>query len=104
LSGDLRDRLVALAPGVDPEKVGDALDATLDALNEPLTRETANAGFPPLSELLWHRIHFHATLVMPAPIVRANTCASGDTAVWDFDGDDLYGRGFEMWATAGAGR
>jgi hypothetical protein len=103
LSGDLRDRLVALAPGVDPEKVGDALDATLDALNEPLSRETANAGFPPLSEPLRDRIHFHATLVMPAPIVRANTCANGDTAVWDFDGDDLYGRGFEMWATAGAG-
>lgn len=37
---------------------------------------------------------------MPAPIVRANTCATGDTATWEFEGEDLYGRGFEMWAKA----
>ena len=31
------------------------------------------------------RIHFRATLIMPGPIVRANTCAQGDTATWEFD-------------------
>jgi hypothetical protein len=107
LSKELTERLVALAPGLDPEKAGEALDSVFEAMGEPVGREMSDAGFPlpPFgSDLARPRIHFHATLVMPAPIVRANTCASGDTAVWDFDGDDLYGRGFEMWATAGAGR
>lgn len=26
----------------------------------------------------------------------------GETAPWEFDQDDLYGRGFEMWARAAA--
>jgi hypothetical protein len=46
------------------------------------------------------RVHFRATLVMPVPILRANTCVSGDTAVWEFDDDELFGRGFEMTALA----
>ena len=47
------------------------------------------------------KIHFKVTLLMPAAITRANACVQGDTAVWEFDQDDLYGRGFEMWARAG---
>jgi hypothetical protein len=39
---------------------------------------------------------------MPAPILRANTCFQGDVATWDFDSEDMYGRGFEMSAVAGA--
>ena len=107
LSKELTERLVALAPGLDAERAGEALDDVFEAMGEPVGREVFDAGFPlpPFgSDLARPRIHFHATLVMPAPIVRANTCANGDTATWDFDGDDLYGRGFEMWATAGAGR
>ena len=37
---------------------------------------------------------------MPLPILRANTCFSGDTAVWEFEEEDLFGRGFEMKALA----
>jgi hypothetical protein len=47
------------------------------------------------------KIRFKVTLVMPAAITRANACAQGDTVVWEFEQDDLYGRGFEMWARAG---
>ena len=70
-------------------------------LGEDVQRQIAEAGLPllPASDSQ-QPIHFHATLVMPVPIVRANTCAQGDTATWEFDGDDLYGRGFEMWAVA----
>ena len=46
------------------------------------------------------RVRFRATLVMPVPILRANTCVSGDTAQWEFDENDLFGRGFEMKALA----
>jgi hypothetical protein len=37
---------------------------------------------------------------MPAPILRANTCVAGDTATWEFEEEDLFGRGFEMKALA----
>jgi hypothetical protein len=107
LSKELTDRVAALAPGLDGERTGEALDGVFEAMGEPVGREMSDAGFPLPTfggDFARPRIHFHATLVMPAPIVRANTCANGDTAIWDFDGDDLYGRGFEMWATAGAGR
>jgi hypothetical protein len=107
LSKELTDRIVALAPGLDAERAAEALDGVFESMGEPVGREMSDAGFPlpPFgSDFARPRIHFHATLVMPAPIVRANTCANGDTAVWDFEGDDLFGRGFEMWATATAGR
>ena len=39
---------------------------------------------------------------MPLPILRANACVNGDTAVWEFDEEDLSGRGFEMKAFAAA--
>ena len=37
---------------------------------------------------------------MPAPILRANTCVTGDSAEWEFEEGDLFGRGFEMKALA----
>jgi hypothetical protein len=37
---------------------------------------------------------------MPAPITRANTCFTGDTATWEFDQDDLYTGPFVMSARA----
>jgi hypothetical protein len=39
---------------------------------------------------------------MPVPIVSANAWVSGETAVWEFDQDDLYRRGLEMKASAAA--
>jgi hypothetical protein len=39
---------------------------------------------------------------MPYPIHRANTCAVGDTAVWEFEGLELFGRGLEMKALVSA--
>ena len=48
------------------------------------------------------RVHFKFTLVMPGPILRANTCFSGDTATWEFDDEDLYVHGFDIRARAAA--
>ena len=39
---------------------------------------------------------------MPVPVLRANACIAGDTVVWEFEEEDLYGRGFEMKALASA--
>jgi hypothetical protein len=75
---DLAARLSALAPGTPPDE----------------------AGLPLLVPEGTARVRFRATLVMPAPILRANTCVTGDTAVWEFDEEDLFGRGFEMKALA----
>ena len=47
-------------------------------------------------------VRFRATLVMPLAILRANACVAGDTAVWEFAEEDLFGRGFEMTAVASA--
>jgi hypothetical protein len=47
-------------------------------------------------------LHLHATMVMPAPIARANTCFQGNVAQWDFAGRDLFARGFEMRVLARA--
>lgn len=49
------------------------------------------------------KVRFRATLVLPVPIVRANTCFQGDIATWEFTQEDLYGRGFEMWVKASGG-
>ncbi len=105
---DWRDavaRLQGLDPSLDAAEVTDALDSALGSLWDAMGPELEAAGLPPTlvdPALDEHPIHVHATLVMPAPIVRANTCFQGDTATWDFDGEDLYGRGFEMSAVAAA--
>jgi hypothetical protein len=95
-------RVLALSPGADPEAVAEAADASLNRLAEDLLPEVEAAG---LSLDLPERgttLRFRATLVMPAPVLRANACAAGDTVVWEFGEEDLFGRGFEMWAVASA--
>jgi hypothetical protein len=101
--GDLTSALEA--QGGDAESVQKAVDASLDALMPSIEAEMAAAGNPLdllVASLSGDRapVHFVAHLVMPARITRANTCAEGDTASWEFDSEDLYGRGFEMWARA----
>jgi hypothetical protein len=97
---DLAARLSALAPGTPPEDVAAAADASFESLAEGLLAQLEEAGLPLLAPEASERLRFRATLVMPAPILRANTCVAGDTAVWEFDEEDLYGRGFEMKALA----
>lgn len=103
----LADALQALAPGADSAKVRGALDDAFEGLGELVLQELEGEGLPApfalgnlASDGPFASIRFRATLIMPAPIVRANTCVDGETAVWEFDQDDLYGRGFEMWAKA----
>jgi hypothetical protein len=106
LSEAFVERLLPLAPGLTPERAKKAIDGAFEAtFGDSLSADLAAAGLPlPFfgSDNPAHAIHFHVTLVMPAPIARANTCTQGDTATWEFDGDDIYGRGFEMWAVAGS--
>jgi hypothetical protein len=102
---DLSAALLALIPGgSNPEPVAKAVDSSLEALTPSIESEMSAAGlpmdaiFPETQETSY--IHFTARLVMPVPITRANTCFNGDTASWEFEGDDLYERGFDMWARA----
>jgi hypothetical protein len=97
----LVEALAALSPASDPEAVTKALEASGEGFWEPIEREMTAAGLS-LSEFASpaRRVRVRATLVMPGPIQRANTCVNGDTASWEFEGEDLYGRGFEMWARA----
>jgi len=97
---DLAARLSALAPGTPPEEIEAAVDASFNSLGEALLAQLDEAGLPLLVPEGPARVRFRATLVMPAPILRANTCVTGDTAVWEFDEEDLFGRGFEMKALA----
>jgi hypothetical protein len=96
----------AAAPGADPDELRGTADAVLDEMSDPIWQQIREAGLPAPFGLddetpeRTTRIRFRATLLMPGPIVRANTCVQGDTATWEFDQDDLYGRGFEMWARA----
>jgi hypothetical protein len=99
---DLAASLTPFAAGVPPERVAKASDDAVDALGMALLDELEKSGLPLLSPDGGSMTRFRATLVMPAPIVRASTCVSGDTAVWEFDGDDLFGRGYEMKAFASA--
>jgi hypothetical protein len=97
---DVEAALLARSPG-DPEPIHDALEEAGKAL--PFDEELLKLGwlaYRAFDAESWDDdavdITFHATIVMPAPIVRANTCYQGDTARWDFKQEDLYGRGFEM--------
>jgi hypothetical protein len=93
-------RLTELAPGVPEEAMDKAVQDAVDQVGEGLVEELERAGLPLSLGDRSLKIKFRATLVMPAPIARANACYSGDTVVWEFDGDELYGRGFEMQARA----
>jgi hypothetical protein len=99
---DLAARLSALAPGMPVEQVESATDRSVSSLGDDLLGELDAAGLPFATPEGLGRVSFHATLVMPAPILRANTCVAGDTASWEFEEEDLFGRGFEMTAVASA--
>ena len=96
----LAARLATLAPDLPAEAVDAAVEAAFNEIGESLLAQLDAAGLPLATDVRQLRVHFRATLVMPLPILRANTCVSGDTAVWEFDDDDLFGRGFEMTALA----
>jgi hypothetical protein len=105
--GDLATSLARLLPGSDSEALKKQVDAALEALEPSLEKHMASAGVPleavfPGLEQTRARLHFQATLVMPGPITRANTCVDGNSARWEFEGDDLFGRGFEMRAQSAA--
>ena len=98
----LAARLSALAPGTPPEEIEAAADRSFNALGDGLLAQLEEAGLPLLTLEGADRMRFRATLVMPVPILRANACVTGDTVVWEFDEEDLFGRGFEMKALASA--
>jgi hypothetical protein len=99
---DLRLAAHSLAPTVPMDDLDVAVDAAMDALGDTVLERAEDSGLPLLPGRRTIRIAFQATLVLPYPIGRSNTCASGDTAVWEFDEQELYGRGFEMMALASA--
>ena len=99
---DLADRLAALSPGTPPEDVAAAAESSFNALGEGLLAQLEEAGLPLFTPEGQGRVRFRATLVMPVPILRANACVTDDTVVWEFDEEDLFGRGFEMKALASA--
>jgi hypothetical protein len=98
----LAARVAALGASAGAESVELATDAALDRLAESLVPEVEAAGLPLSLPDRSTSVRFRATLVMPTAILRANTCVAGDTAVWEFTEEDLFGRGFEMTAVASA--
>lgn len=97
----LAARIGALTTGVPEEQLGGATDAAIETLGDGLAETLREAGMPfPSLERTELKLRFRATLVMPTPILRANTCFAGDTATWEFGEDELFGRGFEMNALA----
>jgi hypothetical protein len=99
---DLAARLSALTPGTPSEEIEAAAETSFNSVGDALLAQLDEAGLPLLTLEDAGRLRLRATLVMPAPILRANTCVTGDTAVWEFDEEDLFGRGFEMKALASA--
>jgi hypothetical protein len=97
---ELAEALVLLAPGVSRERIDAALEDAQEPIGNALQRELGAVGLPlpALARGPAAKVHFRVTLILPGAIVRANTCVQGDTASWEFDQEDLYGRGFEMWA------
>jgi hypothetical protein len=104
LKADLTEDIVAASPIAAPDELRAALEPAFDAIGEAIERDLEAAGLSglPFESERGDSLRFRATLVMPAPILRANTCVQGNTATWEFDQSDLYGRGFEMWVRAGA--
>jgi hypothetical protein len=99
---DLASRVAALTPGTPPEEVTAAVDGAVNKLGDEVLPEVEAAGLLLTVPDGNARLRFRATLVMPAPILRANACVTGDTVVWEFEEEDLFGRGFEMKALASA--
>jgi hypothetical protein len=99
---DLGAALEKASPVAAPTEIRERLKPVLDDFGESVDKEFSASGLPrPFEGEQTGRIHFKAVLVMPAAVVRANACVQGDTVQWEFDQQDLYGRGFEMWARAG---
>jgi hypothetical protein len=96
----LAERLSELAPGTPAEEIEAATKTAFEATAEALVAELEKQGLPFFIPDFETKLRFRATLVMPGPILRANTCVAGETAVWEFEEEDLFGRGFEMKATA----
>jgi len=99
---DLSAAVRALAPGVSPDTLDEAVESSLDAVGEEVLEQSEAAVEALGLGRRTGQLHFRATLVMPFPIRRSNACAVGDTAVWEFEGEELYGRGFEMMALSSA--
>jgi hypothetical protein len=99
---DLVAALRTLAPAVAPEALEGAVERSLDTLGEEVLDESEAAVQALGLGRSTGRIHFRATLVMPYPVQRANACVVGDTVVWEFEDEDLFGRGVEMMALASA--
>lgn len=99
-SQTLAGGIAPLVPDGTPDEVEGAVSSALDRIGESLAGELESSGLFVNLGGRRDRVHFRATVVMPFPIARANTCAQGDTAVWEFDGEELGGNGFEMRALA----
>jgi hypothetical protein len=103
---ELLAALHASAPEADPDELRATADVVLEEMSGPIWKQIRDAGLPAPFGLADEspgratRIRFRATLLMPGPIVRSNACADGESVSWEFEQDDLYGRGFEMWARA----
>ena len=80
-----RRAALGLTPGTPPEEIEAAVEASFNSLGDGLLAQLEEAGLPLLTPEGPDRLHFRATLVMPVPILRANACVTGDTAVWEFD-------------------
>ena len=92
-------RLSVLTTGVPLDQLDEVTESAFDTLGTGLLVQLESLGLPSPVEAR-PTLRFRATLVMPLPILRANTCFTGDTAVWEFEEEDLFGRGFEMKALA----
>jgi hypothetical protein len=104
---ELARSLGTIAPAAAESDIDEALEKALGDLATNIANQLKREGLPIPDEARGDkdndaipRVHFRVTLVMPGPIRRANACVQGDTATWEFDRDDLYGRGVEMWAQA----
>src|SRR5262249_44397385 len=94
-TAELTRSLSALAPALAESDVDPAVDKDDGDIAEGLANQPKREGLPIPDEARGDkdsnaipRVHFRVTLVMPVPIKRANTCAQGDTATWEFDRDD----------------
>jgi len=102
----LKEALQAMNPGMPREDIDSAVKDVSDAFGASLQNDLESAGLSGVKLLPGSggedapELRFRVTLIMPAPITRANTCFQGDTAVWEFTEEDLYGRGFEVWVKA----